>query len=52
MITTSPRVMIIPASLTHQAVGSNPSLEPKRLLETQKLALLTRRQLTLEQREG
>lgn len=41
MITTMRRVMIIPASMTHRAVGSNPSLDPKRSLETQKLALLT-----------
>lgn len=47
MITTMRRVMIIPASMTHRAVGSNPSLDPKRSLEIQKLALLT-----LEQRGG
>lgn len=29
--------MIIPASLTHRAVGSNPSLDRKRLLEARKI---------------
>lgn len=48
MITTVRGVMIIPASLTQRAVGSNPSLEPKMLLETHKLALLTLQLLTLE----
>lgn len=48
MITTMRSVMIIPASLTHQTVGSNPSLDPKRLLGTHKLALLTLQLLTLE----
>lgn len=52
MITAMWSVMIIPASLTHRAVGSNPSLDPKRLLETHKLALLTLQLLTLEDWEG
>lgn len=36
-------VMIIPASLTHQAVGSNPVLDPERFVETCQLSLLTQR---------
>ena len=48
MITTMQGVMIIPASLTQRAVGSNPSLDPKRSLETHKLAPLTLQLLTLD----
>lgn len=44
--------MIIPAFLTHRAVGSNPLLDPKRLLEKHKLALLTLQLLILEDSEG
>lgn len=39
--------MIIPASLTYR---SNPLLDPERILETEKLALLTLQLLTPEDR--
>ena len=48
VITAAWSVTIIPAPLTRRVAGSNPSLDPKRLLETSKLALLTPRLLTPE----